>query len=409
MPNQSKINDQRFWTRWRMSGAVAIVILDEATRRRIIAEQVVEIPQCGLYVKTPHALAVLLQQLEADGYEIKDYRSGDEPKPKHYRYMSLRDDVCERKGKCGSCNSYIDVRGIRSHKHKCEVCGAYTYIELQDGSTVRFYWIERNERPNAFEPSMRMKVFDYDDELKCLLLYPDPEDGNNFNDWGIDNARKSLEKNKDKYTFVEREGQQYIAIPYDVYSHMLTSESVINMADSHGHTWNHKIVKLYKGKEYSEWEKLPVADSYNISDAWPWAPLKPSPDLHERIISAAGMVSRADYYYQDGRPAFYETQLQRMRLFVEHFTTLNLQEWDQMIWRADRSGPGMIKAIARFCHPKAVVRNEPNIGNLLVGMTKMFSGERVSEGEAEAFANAWQDDKTRENFFGVLGVGKAKQ
>lgn len=403
MPNQSKINDPRFWARWRAAGAVSVVaiILDEATRRKIIAEQVVEIPQCGMYVKTKEALPVLLQQLEADGYELKDYRSSGKPKPKHYRFMSLRDDVCERKGKCRSCNSYIDVRGIQTHKHKCEKRGAYTFIEYDGGTVVRFFWVSRDE-DRGFEPAMKMKVFDYDDDLRCLLLYPEPENGNNFNDWSAENAKKSLERHKDEYKVIEREGRSFIAIPYDAHSPYLTETSVINMAEVHGKTWNYKIVKLYKGKEYSEFDRLPLSESCSIYDAWPWAPLQPSLDLHERIISAAGMVSRADYYYQDGRSAFYDIHLERMRLFVQHFTALDLKKWDRMIQNADKSGPGMIKAIARFCHPKAVVRNEPNIGNLLIGFGKVFSGEGITTGKMDAMADARGDDKTREEFINVL-------
>lgn len=260
MPNQSKINDRRFWIRWRAAGAVgsgvAVVILNEAARRRLIAEQVVSIPQCGLYVKDRTAFQPLLQQLEADGYELVDYGIEDErPGPKKHWFVSLRDDVRAR---------------------------------------------------------------------------------------------------------------------------------------------------LNEEEKQIEWLKR-TPTGYNIYAAWSWAPLKRSPKLHERIISAAGMVSHSDYYYQDGRPAFDDIHLERMRLFVEHFTELNIEEWDRMIENADRSGPGMIEAIARFCHPNSRVTNESNFGNLLYGYISAANGKRLTEGEAIAMADAWKDPESRQTFRRLFG------
>ncbi|MFA5185056.1 MAG: hypothetical protein WC551_01060 [Patescibacteria group bacterium] len=146
----------------------------------------------------------------------------------------------------------------------------------------------------------------------------------------------------------------------------------------------------------------PLRPSMSILEAWHWAPLPQSPKLHERIIHAAGMVSHCDYYYQDGRRAFYDDHLEYMRLFVKHFTRLDLGEWDKMIGRADRSGPGMIRAIAKLCHPQAEIEDKPNIGNLLVGVSKMMSGKRLTEGEATAMRSAAADPTTREQFDSIL-------
>jgi hypothetical protein len=404
MPNLSKIQDPRFWERWRSAGAVsrpfAEETFDEATRQRIIAEQVVDIIGCGLYVKTRWALPALSQQLKADGYEIKDCgKDKHHPAPGSH-YASLRENVCDRKGKCGSCGSYISTLGIQMHKHKCEVCGAYTYVKYCDGAIVRFTFIN-NER-NAFEPSLKMKVYDYDDSIKCLLLYPVPEDGNNFNDWGVDNAMKVLERNKDKFTHVERDGRDFLAIHYNAYTVYVQPDDVISMCDTQGHQWNHKIVKLYKGKEYSEWDRLPIPESYMIYEAWRWAPLNASPTLHESILHAAGMVTDCGYYHQDGQREFYDLQLNRMRLFVQNFTTLDLAAWDRMIQRADKSGPGMIKAVARFCHSNPHIENKPNIGNLLTGVCKINSGERITEDEIAAIADATKDPQIMSDFAGLM-------
>ncbi len=403
MPNPSKLNDPRFWARCEQAGAVVTLVtpenLSETERQRIITKQVVDIRGCGLYVKTKTALPVLFAQLRADGYQIKDCGKDEHHPSPGSHYAHLRDDVCERKGKCNSCGSYISNRGIQSHKHKCEVCGEYTYIEYQDGTVVRFDFMGDRE---VFSPSLRMKVFDYDDELGSLLLYPTPEDGNNLNDWSAENALKVLDRNQDKYTRIQRNGREFFAIRYNPYSIYIEPDAVISMMEVTGHHWNHKIVKLYKGKEYSEWDSIPVPESYMIYEAWRWAPLKPSPTLHERILHAAGMVSDCGYYYQDGRPAFYDIQLERMRLFVEHFTTLNLDAWDRMIRYADKSGPGMIKATARFCHPQAQIENKPNVFNLINGFAKIGSGEHITDGEAEAMVYAASDREATSLFGRIL-------
>jgi len=234
-------------------------------------EGIVEIPQCGIYAKSPKALKNLFSELKKLGYKIEDCsknerdsrpsREVQEKNGWYLWYASLKKNVCKRKGKCHSCKSYIDEKGIQTPEHKCEVCGAYTY--------------------------------------------PD-----------------------------ER--------------------------------YNHSIVRLYQGEEYAEHATLPIPDSYTIYESWHWAPLNPSLSLHEKIIGASGMVSRCDYYYQDGRDAFYSIHLERMRLYVEHFTTIPIDKWDAIIRRASKSGPGMIKTLAAFCQGIDVEKAVLDVNKLLI-------------------------------------------
>ena len=78
-----------------------------------------------------------------------------------------------------------------------------------------------------------------------------------------------------------------------------------------------------------------------------------------------------------------------MRPFVEHFTELDIGEWDKLMRTADRSGPGMIRTIAAFCAGEsAVVRDEPNMWNLLNGISKFASGRQLDEGEQVAMVRA---------------------
>lgn len=108
------------------------------------------------------------------------------------------------------------------------------------------------------------------------------------------------------------------------------------------------LVKIYQGKKYQEFDTLPVYEWYTIIEAWYWAPLPRSKTLYKDIIGAVHMPTEISFY--DHRRAFFAEHLEGMRTFVEHFTYLNLKEWDRMIRKtADRSGTGLIKAIAEFC------------------------------------------------------------
>lgn len=360
----------------------------------------------SLYAKSPEALKALLKALHAYGYEIKDCSHDDRRPEREVQqkkgwslwFASLGEKVLQRRGKCNNCGSHIDTRGIRSHKHQCEICGEYTYLEFTDGTIVRLKFLSGEERRPLFSPKLKMRVYDYDETGQDLFLYAEPEDGG-FGDYRAEDAKQVLEQNQDKWRkYVTPDGQQIIVVHYNIYDPCIRPDDVIEMYDVWGHVQNHKIVKLFQGKEYDEWDRLPVWESFSIYEAWHWMPLPPSPRLHEKIIGAAGMVADCGYYYQDGRQAFYEGHLRSMRLFVEHFTLLDLDGWDKMIARAPYSGPGMIRAVATFCHEHPEVTNAPNIGNVLVVLGKGISGERITEDELAAAADAMKDPEEARKF-----------
>ncbi|MDQ7815117.1 MAG: hypothetical protein RDU25_04920 [Patescibacteria group bacterium] len=145
---------------------------------------------------------------------------------------------------------------------------------------------------------------------------------------------------------------------------------------------------------HPDWVIEPPATSRgeNLYEAWHWAPLQPSPRLHEVILHAAGQTPDCGFYYQDGRQAFFDFHLFRMRLFVEHLTSLDLKRWNEMVKRAPKGGPEMIRAIAAFCHPQAVVTDRPNEGNILVAFGKALSGQKPTKRDLEAAADAWKDE-----------------
>jgi len=306
-----------------------------------------------LYVKTPEALEVLLAELRTTGYQIDNLRESDLRKRLHadvdvemmekngwslwYAHLDVR------RGKCGSCNGLISVAGICCHGHQCELCGAVTYYKVIDGSMVRFSFVQRDGDEHGMA-DITMKAQRWDTEAGYLYLYPEIHDGLWLRD---KQTKRYFEANRDKWEEVTEDGQRLIRVRYpEPWDYEV---SAINPSEIHPHSWNHKIVLVWEGKEYDEYSRdFPLPKSISIYETWHWAPLERSPRLHERIIHAIGMVSDCGYYYQDGQPAFYDLHLENMRRFVEHFTELDLEEWDRVIPRTDRSGPGMIRAIAQL-------------------------------------------------------------
>ena len=129
--------------------------------------------------------------------------------------------------------------------------------------------------------------------------------------------------------------------------------------------------------------------------------------LHSDIIYAAGLVSRCDYYYQDGRTAVYPEHLERMRKYVANLTTIDIDQWDQAMRRAPRDGPGFIRYLASLCQGVPIsevkVVDEPNIGNVIEGMSKVMSGQRLTQGEMRAMRRGMQDTEIRSTAINLWG------
>lgn len=352
-----------------------------------------------LYIEQPDALMPVLDELRAIGYEVKDCRKDEDRERKSvpveqqeqegwYLWYAHLTDI--RRGKCNSCQSYIATQGIQSHGHTCEVCGAITYLNIQDGSSVRFSFVGEH---GYFPPELNMKAYRWDVEQADLYLYPEPlEHGG----WGIlkgEKAQEYLMLHQDKWEQVELDGKPYLKVKYADSPWTKDHEGVdtIDVRDIYGHYWNHKIVRLWQGQEYSEWGDFPLPESVIGYESWHWAPLPRSPKLHEQIIHAAGMISDQGWYHQDGRAAFDAIHWERMRIFVDRFTEIDVEEWDKAARRFRHDGPGAIADIARFCSPAAQVTNKPNWGNTLTALAKGLSGERLTEREVDAAMKGLED------------------
>ncbi len=355
----------------------------------------------NLYVKTPQALETVLTKLAEIGYNVKDGRKDEysleraTPEQMEQNGWSLWFASLDiRYAKCGSCSAYITALGCQVHGATCSECGAVIYRKFVDGSTMRFEFV--SDDCGWFSPELRLKVRRWDTDEGFLYFYTDFQESGLSTVTG-EKAENYMAQHTDKWELVNEDGLALFKIHYPLAtSGWITKDSVINPRDTWGDEQNHRIVKLWEGKEYSEYGRLPVPDMISIYESWHWAPLEPSPTLHERLFSAINQVSRKDYWYQDGRPAFSRTTYELMGVFVRHFTSLDADEWDRRSRNFRLDGPGGIDDVANFCHPNPEVVDEPNFGNTLVALGKAFGGEPLTAREHEAALIGAADDP----FFG---------
>lgn len=357
-----------------------------------------------LYCKTPEALQIALDTIRTIGYTVIDTRidghSIKEGKatPQHMEqhgwslWHAQLDDV--NRGKCRSCHAHISRLGIRTHGHTCENCGEVTFYDIVGGTDIVFRFV--GSEYSVFGTDLRMTVKRWDTDEGWLYLRRQVEPAG----WSImtpDEATTYLEQHSDKWELVTEDGEQLVKLRYHLrfYGDPVNDETVIDPKEVFGSYINYDEVIVWNGEEYSEYQpgqRLPVPMHVSIYEAWHWSPLEPSERLHERIIRSVHHVSDVGYYYQDGRQAWSRDAYQSMGVFVRNFTTLDADKWDRESARFRLDGPGGIADIARFCHPDAVVENQPNIGNFLVGAAKFIDGQPLVGNEADAFKAAVTED-----------------
>lgn len=315
----------------------------------------------NLYCKTPEALDFLLSTLRENEYSIKNLRESRANDNFHSNvtveqmerdgwslwYASMPDTI--RKAKCGSCGGYVSTRGCKAHGTKCSLCGEVLHYDIIDGSIIRFMFPEQEYTMTC--PQMRMKAKSWDDETGELLLYLD-EDAYVYR-IGVteEDPKEILAQFSDCWEPVEQDDVRYIKV---IKTKDYDPKVSINTMDIHGHYHNSNIVNVYKGKEYSEWnfgrEGLPIPESISIYETWHWAPLPPSEYLFEKIMRAAGQVSRKEYgsYSVSGVP------VERMSKFIEHFTELDHKEFERRLPLISLQCPDFIDELCDFCDGKSV-------------------------------------------------------
>lgn len=232
-----------------------------------------------LHVETQPALEILLKELKQIGYTIKDLRESNYRKDGYVSVETMEKNgwplweasLDVRRGKCKSCNGFIELSCIQSHGHRCELCGAVTYYEIIDGSEIRFSFVEKVESYSFFDISMKARR--WDTETGYLYLYPEVADGL----WLRGEAAEQYFKaKKDEWEEVEEDGRKFIKLRY--IDPVNTDEApVIKISEIFGHYSNHEIVLVWEGKEYDEFSPdFPVPQSISIHETWHWPQAPPT-------------------------------------------------------------------------------------------------------------------------------------
>lgn len=310
----------------------------------------------GIYCKTPVALASALGTLRAMGYQVTDKRTSPYRSP-NITTASMQLDGNSvwsasmpdlQKAKCLSCGSYITRRGIAKHGHTCEVCGNVTAHQVTDGTRLTFYF-----RANHTGDVLFMKAKRWDEEAGFLYLYPDFMD---IGDIGLTGSEATayLAGYANSWQQVTENGITLYKIAYNGPARDNPDAVIAVGGFSHGYQ-NYRDVLVWNGQEYND-ATLPIKPYLSVYETWRWQPLGPGEELYRRALTAAD-IRRPDWYHS------YETlhkyQLQKVATFIEHFSTLSIQEWRNRQPHFHREAPRCVQDIAAFCMGQPAIAHQP--------------------------------------------------
>lgn len=366
-----------------------------------------------LYCKTPEGLQITLDTLRGLGYSLYDLRDPKGP------YSSIRDGVntaedLERRGrplwfaslennrfgKCNDCHSYISMFGIHAHGHTCEVCGSVTYLEMQEGSLIKFRF--KDDGRAWLDPDVQMKVKRWDVEEGYLYLELAGREDLTPYVFTTEETEAYLGKHTDKWEAVEENGASLVKVRHQLRLPLpdFDPESDLDVKDTWGHRINYRTVRLWEGKEYGEYDfdgvHFPVPDTIHLYEAWHWAPLEPSPTLNFRVIEAGGQVSNLRYFTDDRYHAWRREVFKPMGVFIRHFTTLDADAWDRESLSFRLDPYGAIIDVATFCDPDSIIMNRPTNMGSISNERALEYGFGISLEEAEEIAAENHDRKLRE-------------
>ncbi len=368
----------------------------------------------ALHCKSREAFEALIDVLK-DDYDIKDCMESDKPHEGHF--CTLKDTVAQRFAKCDQCHHLNTTRGCKRHGFTCAGCNQIIYRDHLPKGLMRFtFYPEKREYGFG---CIAHEIHHFDHVNGQLYLKAEPADYNgSYSTFPKEKAKTYLEEHSEYYTEVQIDGVWLLAIPYSG-GGTLKDQCINPWEISRWHSdediQHYREVTIFKGTEYEGGliSGLPVPDSYMVHETYKRAPFKHDKKLSASIISMAGQVSRCDYYYQDGRSAFFEGSLNWMEQFIEHFTDLPMESDEKYVgWKrfrviSPKDGPGFIKALALWVQHctgvKQWVEDSPNIGNLIEGACKIMNGQRMTSHEASVFAANLKDEKVGGEFMDIMG------
>lgn len=394
------------------------------------------------YAHTQEAYDELRKKLVKTGYTIPDHaKPKDGEAKKDDEFFSLEGiNFAE----CGSCESTISRLGVAMHNHQCECCGDPTFLKYVKDGAIRFKFMHDidDDGREYIGGDMTFRIFEYREVEKGdwneLIVHASPilddyanEEKQIYMRKGWLNvstegeAQDILERAAGhnlykRSTVVDQDTGDDIAVLIlkDHKSGLLQRGSVFNTSEIAGEQRNYKDIKIWQGKKYEGFMAgLPIPETIHLSSKYIGREKHSlaEPNIHETIMRAAGQVSRADYYYQDGRPAFGEVVFERMNNFVKHSVDVPFEEWEQFLESLGKrvargqishyskiDGPGFIYALADWASKmsdgqRKHVKDEPNIGNALVGISKVAAGQALTDAEAVAMVEGSYTDEA-DNF-----------
>jgi hypothetical protein len=376
-----------------------------------------------IHCKSAKARKAVLAYLSED-YEIKDCsKDAHYPHDGHFATLKKQDYCkCEL---CGHLNSRV---ASRCHGYTCEGCKEVIYKEYVHRGQVKFSFLGDNRMPY-----LTFMIHHYDMEKSMLYVYAKPQKARN--DWfsiPFDKVPAYLESRKGEYEETTINGKKVLGFYLPERGERNNDKVKISISEvrsapyikvpasdeKRGYRYDFKeeekrcrytCVQIYKGKEYEGdmgWN-LPVADTYSIYPTYKRAPIPVDERLCQWVIHTARQVADCGYYYQDGRQAFTDVQLEWMALAIEHFTTLDADKFRKFCKKADLSGPGFICSFALWVEKhtkvKQYVQNKPNMFNAVLGIHKALSGERLTNGEVDALHLSLADREVCDEMMDLYG------
>lgn len=359
-----------------------------------------------VYVLTEEAKSNLLNKLPVNGYEIKE----DED--------SIHANLeVEHACSCYHCNHVQSSWGVLTHNKPCAFCNKPLYVEFHKGETIRFSFVTNGRTDRT---DVTLKIYGYDDDRNQVLVYPEPiEEDSSFFATPLNKQIDALEKNKGRYSRRKAidNGQEIevLSIPF---SHTIDEQSVINTRKITGSKQYFLNVTIHNGVVYGIFDTIPFPTHIAVSTEYINKKLSLENSLaHEIILHAAGQSSRVDFYHQDGRAAFFETEISRMDAFVKNCVAIDYNKWKEFIVTAPMDGPNFIRSLSKWCGLQSgriptPPREEPNMFNAIeAGLRQKRTGvlslqEAISAQDglkdlAKAFGVALQDGEQNPN--DVLG------
>ncbi len=311
----------------------------------------------------------------ATDYDVKNCMEGERP---HRGYFAtLKESVFQNMTRCDFCQHLNVQLACKVHGYSCQGCGKVLYREYVKGGTIKFSF--RNDEKMRY---ITLYIHSYENDR--IICYPKPmKDERSI--FSTKDPKALLEQFKDEYEVVTIDGKQLLSFFYP--AKWKNVDRTINMAEVRGapqiRRQHYQSVAVYKGQVFEDRYEMGIKDSFMIYDTFKDAPFKDTGRLHAKIMSMAGQVSRCDYYYQDRRSAFSETQFGWMKTAVETFTDLPKEEFAEFLRTCRQDGPGFICMLAQFVEKhtgvKQQIENNPNIGNILNAMCHDENEDRFGE------------------------------